>query len=341
MGRLNIPGRTEVIVGRGLPHPVLPPREDRTLAAILTQEGPTSIATGLAEAAEAEGITAEMILLPDREEAKTLEVASSVYAALSRLGLRRGDTVIGVGGGSVTDLSGFVAGTWLRGVESVNVPTTLLGAVDAAIGGKTGINLAGKNLVGVIWHPSRVIIDMEMMESLPRHLSSDGLVEALKTGLVADPGLADLITAGGLNVDLEKVVIASVGAKTRIVEEDHRESGRRAILNFGHTIGHAIEFASNLSHGQSVGLGMIAAAAVSEKRLGFGGLPKVVAAIESLGLPSTIEGLDVHRLIELLLHDKKRDASGLRMVLLGDIGSPVISRVDESDIEVGLASIGL
>lgn len=341
MEQLNIPARTEVIVARGLPDPVLPAREGRAFVAILTQEGPRPIATALAEAVQADGLGTDIILLPDRDEAKTLEVVSFVYGALSRLGLRRGDTVVGVGGGSVTDLSGFVAGTWLRGVESVNVPTTMLGAVDAAIGGKTGINLAGKNLVGVIWHPSRVIIELEMMESLPRHLKSDGLVEALKTGLVADPVLADLIAERGGEVDLEKVITDSIAAKTRIVAEDHRERGKRAILNFGHTIGHAIEFASNLSHGQAVALGMIAAAAVSEKRLGFAGLHKVAAAIESLGLPTTSEGLDVQRLIELLLHDKKRDESGLRMVLLRDIGEPVISTVDGSDIEVALASIGL
>ncbi|MDX1468664.1 MAG: 3-dehydroquinate synthase family protein [Acidimicrobiia bacterium] len=338
---MNNPSRTEVVMRRGLPEPILPPRDSRSMAAILTQEGPMSIAADVAGSVNADGITTEIIVLPDREEAKTLESASSVYETLGHLGFRRGDTVVGVGGGSVTDVSGYIAGTWLRGVESVNVPTTMLGAVDAALGGKTGLNLAGKNLVGVIWHPSRVIIDIAMMESLPPHLKGDGLVEALKTGLVANSELSNLITRHGVEVDLERVITASVEAKMSIVAEDHREKGRRAILNFGHTIGHAIEFASNLSHGQSVGLGMIAAAAVSEKRLGFGGLPSVMTAIESLGMPSSIHGLDTQRLLELLQHDKKRDESGLRMVLLRDIGAPVISSVDESDLELALASIGL
>ncbi len=341
MERIDVAGITEVIVDRGLPDPVLPERKGRQRAAILTQPGPIHRATEFASAIESRGVTAEVIQLPDRDEAKTLDTASTVYEALARLGLARDDTVVGVGGGSVTDLSGFVAGTWLRGVESVNVPTTLLGAVDAAIGGKTGVNSSGKNMVGVIWHPSRVIVDLRTLAELPASLRRDGLAEALKTGLVADPSLADLVASGGLDAPMREVVVSSLRAKSRIVSEDEADHGRRAILNFGHTIGHAIEFASSISHGEAVGLGMIAAAFVSEKRLGFPDAARVVGAVTNLGLPTQLSGLEVARVTELLRMDKKRDEGGQRMVLLREVGAPVIEHVDPSDVEVGLASIGL
>ena len=195
--------------------------------------------------------------------------AETVYETLARLGLSRHDTVLGVGGGSVTDLAGFVAGTWLRGVEVVHVPTTLLGAIDASIGGKSGVNLAGKNLVGVFWHPSRVVVDVGIMKALPAALLREGLVEAMKVGLIGDPGLFGAIEDSGTDVNLEDVVRRAVAVKARIVAEDERELGVRALLNLGHTIGHAIEFASPLSHGESVGIGLVAAARVSESKLGF------------------------------------------------------------------------
>ena len=159
MERLSIAGVTEVVVDQGLTPPLLPPRTERERAAVVTQPGATGRGMEVASMLGEEGLACEVIGVPDREEAKTLEVAASVYEALAKFGVSRHDTVVGVGGGSVTDLAGYVAGTWLRGVEAAHFPTTLLGAVDAAIGGKAGVNLAGKNLVGVFWHPSRVIVD--------------------------------------------------------------------------------------------------------------------------------------------------------------------------------------
>lgn len=288
-----------------------------------------------------EDVECEVTGLPDRDQAKTLDVAASVYESLARFGLARGDTVVGVGGGSVTDLAGFVAGTWLRGVEAVHFPTTLLGAVDAAIGGKTGVNLAGKNLVGVIWHPSRVVVDIDLLERLPGPLLREGMAEALKTGLVGDPGLCRILVESGLDAPLDEVVLRSVGVKAKIVDADERERGVRAFLNFGHTIGHAIEYASSLSHGESVAVGMVAACEVSRHLLGFDQGDLVRHALARMDLPTGVNGLDAARVRDLIRHDKKRDEHGLRMVLLQGIGSPTIRSVDHEEIEIGLAAVGL
>ncbi|MFP3882295.1 MAG: 3-dehydroquinate synthase family protein [Actinomycetota bacterium] len=341
MGTLKVADQTDVLTGRGLPRRILPEREGRARVAILTQPPPTDIALEVAGRLKTEGLLCEVIGLPDREEAKTLDVAASVYDALARFGLSRHDTVVGVGGGSVTDLAGFVAGTWMRGVEVVHIPTTLLAAVDASIGGKTGVNVGGKNLVGVFWHPSRVVIDTERLSRLPVYLVREGMTEAYKAGLIGDEVLADLIARDGLDAPVTEVIERAIAVKAAIVAEDVNEEGVRAYLNFGHTIGHALEFASSLSHGESVGLGMIAAARISEETAGFTDLEAVTEAIAGLGLPTRGEGLDRARVLDLLGRDKKRDAGGIRMVLLREIEEPFLIHVEPSHIELGLAAIGL
>jgi 3-dehydroquinate synthase len=308
---------------------------------ILTQPAATPQAVEVARQLGDEGLTTEVVGLPDREEAKTIAVASSVYEGLAKQGFTRYDTIVGVGGGSVTDVAGFVAGTWMRGVEAAHVPTTLLGAIDASIGGKTGVNLAGKNLVGVFWHPSRVVIDIETLSTLPASLQREGLAEALKAGLVGDPGLVELLAEKGAGAPLQDVVERGVRVKAAIVDQDEREADRRAFLNLGHTLGHAIEYASTLSHGESVSLGLVAACHISEKLHGFEETPLVTGTLEEIGLPIGISGVDGVRVRELLGHDKKRDAGGMRMILLRAVGDPVIRHVEDSDLEVGLASIGL
>jgi 3-dehydroquinate synthase len=341
MATLTLADVTEVVVGRGLPEPLLPARETRERVAVLTQPGATHVALDVAHRLRESHLGVEVVGLPDRDEAKTLVVAESVYQALARFGLGRHDTVMGVGGGSVTDLAGFVAGTWLRGVEAVHLPTTLLGAVDASLGGKTGVNLAGKNLVGLFWHPTRVIVDVGILERLPLSLRREGLAEAIKTGLVGDPTLFTLLETGGVEASLETVVTSCASVKASVVAADEKEAGLRAILNFGHTIGHAIEYSSPLSHGECVSVGMVAAAAVSEKRLGFDGADRVRSALEGTGLPLEVHGLDRARVEDVLRYDKKRDAEGLRMVLLKEVGVPVIEHVGPDDIRLALDSVGL
>jgi 3-dehydroquinate synthase len=337
---MKVAGHTDVVIRAGLPREILPRREGRARVAILTQPAPTDIALDVARRLGDPGIAYEVIGLPDREEAKTLEVAASVYEALARFGLSRQDTVVGVGGGSVTDLAGYVAGTWLRGVEVVQVPTTLLGAIDASIGGKTGVNIGGKNLVGVFWHPTRVVIDVDRLSRLPGYLIREGMAEAYKAGLIGDASLADLISEEGLEAPLEPVVEKAIAVKAAIVDRDVYEQGDRAFLNFGHTIGHAIEFASSLSHGECVALGMVAAVRISEKLADFAHADAVTDSIAGMGLPIHVDGLELARVLDLLGQDKKRDSEGLRMVLLRAIEEPYLTHVDQSDIELGLTAIG-
>jgi 3-dehydroquinate synthase len=337
---MRVAGTTEVSIEPTLPREILPSRDGRDRVAILTQPAPTDIALDVARRLEGQGLNCEVFGLPDREEAKTLDVASSVYEALAKFGLSRQDTIVGVGGGSVTDLAGYVAGTWLRGVEVVHVPTTLVAAIDASIGGKTGVNVGGKNLVGVFWHPTRVVIAVDRLKRLPSYLIREGMAEAYKAGLIGDATLAGLIADAGLDASLTSVVEKAIGVKAAIVDRDIREEGDRAFLNFGHTIGHAIEFASSLSHGESVALGMVAAVRISEKHAGFAEADEVTAAIAGMDLPVQVEGLELARVLDLLGRDKKRDSDGLRMVLLRAIEEPYLTHVDQSDIELGLAAIG-
>lgn len=278
--------------------------------------------------------------LPDREEAKTWATVGKVYEWLSAQGVGRHDTIVGVGGGTVTDVAGFVAATWTRGVEVVQVPTTLLGAVDAAVGGKTGINVGGKNMVGAFHHPTRVAIDIDQLSDLPRELWLEGMAEILKVGLIGDPDLIELFVRHGANAPLAEIVARAVQFKASVVTEDFREKDRRAILNFGHTIGHAIEVTSGMPHGMSVGVGMVAAGAISADRYEFSNL-WLTDLIETMGLPVSVSGLALEEVVGCIARDKKRTAAGLRMVLLRGVGEPMIDVVSDDEVGLGLAAIGV
>ncbi|MGD2051482.1 MAG: iron-containing alcohol dehydrogenase, partial [Acidimicrobiia bacterium] len=181
---------------------LLPPSAQRRQVAILTQQGPARYADRVAATLRDAGLTVAVRNVPDRDAAKTLQVAEDCLLWLNDLGLTRQDTIVGVGGGAVTDLAGFVAAVYLRGVEAVQVPTTLLAAVDAAVGGKTGVNVGGKNLAGVFRHPTRVVVALSVLSSLPEPLVREGAAEALKTGLIADPALVALYERHGLDAPL-------------------------------------------------------------------------------------------------------------------------------------------
>ena len=342
MVRLLIGGTCEVLIGAGLFGDFLPERPGRARVAVLGQPGSAGLARRAGRGLRAAGLGGEVRILPDREEAKTLETAAGVYEWLIGLGLGRDDTLLAVGGGALTDLAGFVAATYLRGIEAVYCPTTLVAAVDAAIGGKTGLNLGGKNLVGVFRHPARVVVDTDLLADLPGPLMREGLAEALKAGLVGDPGLVALFEAAGLQAPLEEVVRRAVAVKTRIVEEDFEErSGTRAFLNYGHTIGHALEVAARIPHGEAVAVGMVAAGEASTLVLGFDGAGRQRRVIERLGLPVRLTGADPARVRALLDLDKKRDAAGLRMVLLRAIGDPVLVHVDSPTVDAALDRAGI
>lgn len=315
----------------------LPDRAHRQMAVVLHQPGSSEIAHQVAGSL-AERHPVHSLELPDREQAKEWEEVASIHDWLASIGFGRADTVVGVGGGALTDVAGFVAATWMRGVESAYVPTTLLGAVDASIGGKTGINVGGKNLVGAFWHPAIVTIDLDVLDSLPIGLKQEGFAEALKAGFIADQSIVVAFLNDGVDVILEEVVPPAVKVKVEVVSADYREAGRRAFLNFGHTIGHAVEFSCGVSHGEAVAVGMVAAGAISQAR--YGTDVPIVDALERIGLPVAVEGT-AREILSFVQLDKKRDSEGVRMVLLSDVGEPVMDHVSQDELLHGLAAIGV
>ena len=220
--------------------------------------------SGIAKSLQALGSKYEIVRLPNGEAQKSFQVFQSIIEVCGRINLSRSDLIIGIGGGATTDLAGFVAATWLRGLDWVAVPTTLAGMVDAAIGGKTGINSEhGKNLVGALHSPVEVIVDLEFLQSLSKRDQSAGLAEVIKCGFIADPSiLRDLIEP---EVDYQKLIMKSVAVKAAVVSSDFKETFAREILNYGHTVGHAIEMHSDykLRHGEAVAIGMVFAAELS------------------------------------------------------------------------------
>lgn len=337
--RIAVGGSSEILIGSDLPERLLPDSPEREQAVVITQPGASGVARRVLERLEAE-TRPTLIEVPDREGAKTLETLGALYARLAELNLGRHDTVVGVGGGATTDVAGFTAATWLRGIECVLVPTTLLGAVDASIGGKTGINVMGKNLVGAFWHPARVAVSLDVLSALPEELLREGSAEAIKAGFIADTRLVELFVAHGLSFPMAEVVRRAVAVKAAVVSGDFRETGHRAILNFGHTIGHGIEVVCGLPHGHAVSVGMVAAGAVSAARFGFD--PAIVdESLERLGLPTRADGADASEVRRLIYRDKKRTRGGLRMVLLRDLADPVVEPVDETDVSLAMSAVGL
>jgi len=330
---------TTVLVGRGVLDQVADGSE--SLVAALVQPGASTIADEVVANLEARGIPVAKRMLPDSEAAKSLAVVEETSMWLAAEGLKRDGVVLGIGGGALTDVAGFIASVYMRGVVARYVPTTLLGALDASIGGKTGINVNGKNLVGTFSHPERVLIDIEVLEQLSTDLLAEGMAEALKAGLVGDPELVDLLEADGLSADLTRVVERSIAVKTAIVGVDFKEGGLRANLNFGHTVGHAIETSTGWSHGRSVAVGMVAAGAISRSVCGFDSADRIRSALTSLCLPVVAPELDRGDLHQLMRIDKKGDSRGVRMVLLEEIGRPLVSTVDTATLDSGLEAIGI
>ncbi len=264
------------------------------------------------------------------EQHKTLETIGELCRGFARMGLTRHDVVIGVGGGMVTDVAGFAAATYHRGVPVVHVATTLLGMVDAAIGGKTGVNLPeGKNLVGAFWQPSGVVCDLDALETLPDREMRCGYGEMAKYHFLTGDDL--------LSMDLTERVGRCVQIKADVVAADEREGGRRALLNYGHTLAHALEIATEhrLAHGEAVAIGLIFAAHLAEVmgRIPLERIDDHFAVVgEEYGLGTDIPaGLDPHRLLELMRRDKKA-VTGLTFVLDGPDGVEVVPDVPDEPV---------
>ena len=337
---------SEVCISRGVLENLDPdlfsPTPLGVRVAIITQPGvAANISRSIQRMFVASGVRAEVRLIPDRDAAKTLRVAEECYLWLNDLALTREDLIVGVGGGAATDLAGFVAATYLRGLNVVQVPTTLLGAVDAAIGGKTGVNVDAKNLVGVFHNPVRVIIDPCVLSELPHELIVEGTAEALKCGLIGDPDLVRLYENEGLGADLEEVVTRGVRVKALAVNEDFKDLGRRAVLNYGHTVGHALEIAASIPHGHAVAVGMVAAGTASQRMVGFGDCKRQRDLIASLELPVRISDVSLDAVKRYIDLDKKRHGGEIRMVLLEKIGQATIATVDVATVDAALAAIGI
>ena len=314
----------DVLVGHGVRTELagmLPPTARRV--AVVTQQGiPIDVDPGL---------PTEVFTIGQGEAHKSLDTIEELCRGFARFGLTRNDVVVGVGGGMVTDVAGFAAASWHRGVAVVHVSTTLVGMVDAAIGGKTGVNLAladgvgGKNLIGAYWQPSGVVCDLDALTTLPPREVRCGRGEMAKYHFLTGDDL--------LAMDEAERIARCIEIKAEIVAGDERESGRRALLNYGHTLAHALEAETNysLAHGEAVAVGLIYAAHVA-RRLGRIDDRRVEQHYEVVGgsyeldtsLPS---GLDPQRLVELMGHDKKVRSAGLTFVLDGPDGVEVVTGV--------------
>lgn len=342
MDELVVGGVTRVVIGRDLLEPdAVLGHAMPAFCGLVTQPGAAHLADRVADGLAAAGIRTQVYPVADRDVAKSLATVEAICRGLAEAGATRDDMVVGVGGGAVTDLAGFVGSVFLRGVRVHFVPTTLLAAIDASIGGKSGVNVGGKNLIGAFRHPERVVIDLSVLEALPSELIREGLAEALKAGLVGDPGLFELIERDGQGCDLAEVVTRAVAVKARIVGEDFEERGVRTHLNYGHTVGHALEAITGMPHGEAVAVGMVAAGRVSVIEARFDGEERQRAAIARLGLPTQAPGVDRAELLSRLRLDKKHDAHGLRMVVLEAVGRPLVRPVGSATVGAALAAVGI
>jgi 3-dehydroquinate synthase len=288
------------------------------------------------------GISDEQIVIPTGEENKTLSTVESIHRRLIELGADRHTYIVGFGGGIVTDITGFAASTYLRGVEFGFVATSLLAQVDASVGGKNGVNVGGyKNMAGVFNQPDFVLCDTGVLSTLPPREFSAGLAEMIKAGIIADPALFELLESHSpeeLLADpelLTRAIVAAIKVKASIVEADERESGERRKLNLGHTVAHAIEkLTRRYNHGEAVGEGLVAISQMSV-RLGLLDEPtaeRIRRAVERAGLPTRTE-LSTHEIAKALTHDKKVEGESLWLVVIGGIGDVFVRQTPTGDIE--------
>ncbi|WP_327174696.1 3-dehydroquinate synthase [Streptomyces sp. NBC_01335] len=340
----------EVLVGRQLLGELPKLIGDRAKrVAVLHPEALAETGEAVREDLASQGYEAIAIQLPNAEEAKTVEVAAYCWKALGQTGFTRSDVIVGVGGGATTDVAGFVAASWLRGVRWIAVPTTVLGMVDAAVGGKTGINTAeGKNLVGAFHPPAGVLCDLAALDSLPVHDYVSGMAEIIKAGFIADPVILDLVegdpegarTPAGPHT--AELIERSIRVKAEVVSSDLKESGLREILNYGHTLGHAIEKNERYKwrHGAAVSIGLVFAAELGRLagRLDDATADRHRTVLASVGLPLTYRGDQWPRLLENMKLDKKSRGDLLRFIVLDALGKPTV--LEGPDPAVLLAAYG-
>lgn len=342
----------EVVVGRGLMDRVPEALGDRVNKVLIMHTSTVGrLADDLRAALQERYAQVLLAEVPDAEAAKRVEVAAFCWGILGQADFTRSDAIIGLGGGAVTDLAGFVAATWLRGVRLVQIPTTVLGMVDAAVGGKTGINTTeGKNLVGSFYAPHAVICDIELLKSLPKNEILAGFAEVAKYGFIAEPEILDIIerdvdrATDPATPEFLRLVELSIGVKARVVSEDFREGGLREILNYGHTLGHAIEHAERYQwrHGVAISIGMMYAAELGRMAGSLSGeaVDRHRRVLSLLGLPLAYPAGRWPGLLATMQRDKKARAGMLRFIVLDDIARPrVLAGVDESVLQFAYQEI--
>ncbi len=266
---------------------------------------------------------AHIVTVAEGEGSKNFTTLETLCRVLMEKGFTRSDCVVAVGGGVVGDLSGFAAASYMRGIDFYNIPTTVLSQVDSSIGGKVAINLDSvKNIVGAFYQPKAVIVDPEVLGTLPRRQIANGLAEAVKMSLTSDPVLFEIFERGAGESEIDTVIERSLRIKKAVVEEDEKETGLRRVLNFGHTLGHGIEGAEELHglyHGECVALGMLPMCS-DEVRA------RLIPVLAALGLPTVIRG-DLEKMLSIAAHDKKCDGKAISVVYVDRVGHFEISKM--------------
>ncbi|MHB1483984.1 MAG: 3-dehydroquinate synthase [Saccharofermentanales bacterium] len=288
------------------------------------------------------GFQVESFVVEPGEQSKDAKSLFTLYEKFHDFGITRSDLIVALGGGVVGDLAGFAAATYMRGIPLIQVPTTLLAQVDSSVGGKTAIDLPfGKNLAGSFYHPLAVIMDPGVLATLPRSIMNEGMAEVIKYGCIRDVDLFEKIYSN--RMDLEWVLERCVHIKTSVVAKDERDTGERMLLNFGHTIGHAIEkvaLFSDFSHGQAISIGMSLACAIGE-HLGVtksGTTEKVKNCLEKFGLPTKCE-LPLDEILFAIKSDKKNLSDKIYFVLLKEIGTGVLYPMDSNTLSETLREV--
>jgi 3-dehydroquinate synthase len=344
---VTVPGDApyEVVIGPGAQTELAMVLAGTPRAVVVHAPPLAALAGAAVETLQTAGVAAEAVVVPDGEAAKTAEVAAGAWEEFGRLGLTRSDAVVGVGGGAVTDLAGFLAATWTRGVRVVHLPTSLLGMVDAAVGGKTGINTgAGKNLVGAFHPPAGVLADTDVLAGLPEAEFRSGLAEVVKCGFIADGRILELLDADPTGRrDTAELIERAVQVKADAVGEDLFDTGRREFLNYGHTLAHAIERVEDFGwrHGEAVAVGLVFAAELGGQAglLTRAEVERHRSLVTAMGLPTTYAG-DWTTLQGVMRVDKKARGASLRFVVLDGMGNPrILTDPDQAWLDAAWAAV--
>lgn len=307
-------------------------------AAVITDSNVALHYAGTVRASlDAAGFTTSLFVFPAGEGSKTLATIGDMLHFLAEQGLTRSDIVVALGGGVTGDMAGFAASCYLRGIDFVQIPTSLLAQIDSSVGGKTGVDLPqGKNLCGAFHQPRLVLIDADVLDTLPPRFFADGMAEAVKYGCIKNADLFERIAREPVADFLDDMLYTCVDIKRQVVEQDEKEKGERMLLNFGHTLGHALEKHygfTQLTHGEAVGIGMVLIAAAGEANgLTVPGTAKRIGdVLRSLQLP-TRDNAPLPALLTAAHADKKRGGDAIHLVLLHTIGDAFLHRVKEKDL---------